>query len=331
MRCLREEKGYIIRKEPFGPSRPDRMTYDKRQLERKLCPECNEIVNLTDPPLFKVTPENVEFSINILHNLDSIGSKLLSKYVEDEPKVISNMKSSSSSSIHLFSANEMDLQHLWEIRSKGFSLNHLPYTIPEALNPQQTDHKSTKIILLDLDKTLIYCLINTPQAISFQYNLPIIYSRLLHLPFVLRPGAIQFVKILSKYTDIILYSAGTIHYILDILTTVKLFDTHIKYILSRKNCLECVYGCLKSAKLINRELKDIIIVDDCFWGYPEDLDNVIPIPPFDIELYSRDRELLICQEYILSILHLQDLRIPLIGKFRLTEQATNYHLMRMEL
>ena len=195
------------------------------------------------------------------------------------------------------------IEKLLDIRKIGYSLDSLAKVYIQERDISYKGRK--KSILLDLDQTLILTITNENWLDS---GLPIRISKELGIPFVIRPGAIRFVKTLCKYAEIILYSAATPDYISDIINSVQTFKENISHILTRENCLHYKGGYLKSAKIINRIPQDIIIVDDSFWAYPDDLDNVIPVRPFRLAKYLHDLELLFILHFIISLLSVPDVR-----------------------
>ena len=212
------------------------------------------------------------------------------------------------------------LQVLLNIKREGCTLEHLEkQNIPEEVNIKEK--KSNKTIILDLDKTLIQVITKEEWL---ECKIPILISKELKIPYIVRRGAILFVQKLASYAELILYSAATLDYITDIINGIPAFRENIKYILSRENCGESQSCYLKSTKIINRDLENIIIVEDSYWVYPQDLDNVVPVLPFDMEIYWEDRELEAVLRYILSIIYEKDVRIAIKEKFGLSFLAHNY-------
>ena len=178
-------------------------------------------------------------------------------------------------------------------------------------------------VLLDLDQTLIMTL--TKQMMSSFPGIPILFSTYLHIPFVVRPGAINFLPILAQHAEILIYSSGTMEYVRDIVTTVPAFAQNIKYLLTRDDCYQIPGGYLKSIKVINRNIQNVIALDDSPWVYWEDLDNVIPLQPFTLDHYQNDIELETALEFILSILQIPDVRKPIRNKFKLKALAHTFY------
>ena len=177
-----------------------------------------------------------------------------------------------------------------------------------------------KTILLDLDLTLIHSFFDALPPVGRAFPL-IMVNPIFNI--VVRKGARKFVHELGKHSEIILYSSGTAIYVQEIINSVKEFKLNIKYLLSREDChiVKELVAYLKSAKIIeNRDPKNIIVVDDSFWAYPEDLDNVIPVRPFVVDKYHADAELEELLLYIPFLLKQADVRPFLRKKYGLQRQ-----------
>ena len=203
---------------------------------------------------------------------------------------------------------------LLELSKKYICLEHIPkYNFPISPSP------SKKTILLDLDHTLIISYLE--ELPDLPSGIPLTFSNS-KIPFILRPGAIQFVTQLAEQCEIIIYTSATNQYLIDIFSSIQQFETNISHSLTREDCYMLQEGVfLKSAEIIqNRHISDIIAIDDSFWAYPNHLDNVVPISPFNVELYHSDHELLNTYNFVLSILHLDDVREGIKQKFCLQEK-----------
>ena len=143
----------------------------------------------------------------------------------------------------------------------------LPKKLKEYINK--------KTLLLDLDETLAHS-----SFIPFKFNdatIKIEFESILYNIYVLiRPGAIEFIKKVAKLFEVVLFTASIPQYalqVIDILDTNK----NIKYKLTREHCtfLNGIY--IKELKQLNRDLNDIIILDNSPLAYSFDNDNGLPI------------------------------------------------------
>ena len=143
----------------------------------------------------------------------------------------------------------------------------LPMKSPEFANK--------KTLILDLDETLVH---SSPTP--FPKNdlvIEVDFDGILYNIYVLiRPGAENFIKRMSKIFEIVVFTASISRYaspLLDILDK----DKNIQYRLYREHCtfLNGIY--IKELKRLNRDLKDVIIVDNSPLAFAFDTENGLPI------------------------------------------------------
>ena len=154
-------------------------------------------------------------------------------------------------------------------RSKNMSQQNL-------LLPQKTSEFSNKkTLILDLDETLVHS-----SFAPFEKNdiiLNVDFESVMYNIYVLvRPGAETFIKKVSELFEVIIFTASIAKYalpLLDILDNEK----KIQYRLTREHCtyLNAIY--IKELKRLNRNLKDVIIVDNSPLAYAFDSSNGLPI------------------------------------------------------
>ena len=161
--------------------------------------------------------------------------------------------------------------------------NYEEYLLP----PKSQEFSNKKTLILDLDETLVHS-----SFTPFQNNdiiLEVDFDGVLYNIYVLvRPYAEDFLKNISKYFEIIIFTASISKYaspLLDILDKEK----NIKFRLFRDHCTFINGIFIKDLKRLNRDLKDVIIVDNSPLAYAFDTGNGLPIKtwyedPDDIEL-----------------------------------------------
>lgn len=96
-----------------------------------------------------------------------------------------------------------------------------------------------------------------------------------------RPHCREFLSELSKLYEIIIFTAASSDYanqVIDHLDPNNEFITHRLY---RGNCVEKSGLHIKDLRIfLDRELKDIIFVDNFIYSYAFQFDNGVPILPF---------------------------------------------------
>ena len=155
------------------------------------------------------------------------------------------------------------------------------------LPPKSKEFSNKKTLILDLDETLVHS-----SFTPFQKNdiiLEVDFEGVMYNIYVLvRPYAVEFLKNVSKYFEIVIFTASISKYaspLLDILDKEK----NIKFRLFRDHCTFINGIFIKDLKRLNRDLKDVIIVDNSPLAYAFDTENGLPIKtwyedPDDIEL-----------------------------------------------
>ena len=146
----------------------------------------------------------------------------------------------------------------------------------KMLLPQKSkEFFNKKTLILDLDETLVHS-----SFVPFENNdivLNVEFESIIYNIYVLiRPGAIEFIKKVSKLYEVVIFTASISKYALPLLDIID-EDKNIKYKLTREHCtfLNGIY--IKELKKLNRDLSDLIILDNSPLAYSFDNDNGLPI------------------------------------------------------
>ena len=141
--------------------------------------------------------------------------------------------------------------------------NKLNNTTEYLLPPKTEEFNNKKTLILDLDETLVHS-----SFTPFQKNdivLDVDFDGIMYNIYVLiRPYAEEFLKNVSKYFEIVIFTASISKYaspLLDILDKEK----NIKYRLYRDHCTFINGIFVKDLKRLNRCLKDIIFSSYSFY------------------------------------------------------------------
>ena len=152
--------------------------------------------------------------------------------------------------------------------------NRTNYINSQKLLPPQRK-RNRKTLVLDLDETLVHS-----SFIPFEENdiiLEVEFDNVLYNIYVLvRPKALQFLINMSKYFEIVIFTASLSKYanpLLDIIDPKKVCS----YRLYRDHCTLINGIFVKELKRLNRNIKDIIIIDNSPTSYAFNPQNGIPI------------------------------------------------------
>ena len=165
----------------------------------------------------------------------------------------------------------------YSIGGKNTSTNDLKVVNRPSYFLPPINKKYKYTLILDLDETLIYL----KNKINISNN-----DKFLNNPFsssilILRPGLIDFLKKMKQIYELIIFSSGTLDYIMPILKIIEKKGKFFEYILYRKHISLLKNGeYYKDLSLLNRNLKNVIIVDDMAKNFVLHKSNGICIKPF---------------------------------------------------
>lgn len=160
-----------------------------------------------------------------------------------------------------------------------------------------------KLLLLDLDETLIHCTGDASQRQRFDMEVDFINHEGIPLTGYLnvRPYTHHFLEVMSENFEVVIFTASMKYYADRIL---KILDPHRKFISEvfyRDSCCRT-----RNEKLVKDltvfkgiPLSDMVLVDNntyCMWPQP---DNGIPIINFEHD--RKDQELLKLEPFLLSL------------------------------
>ena len=160
-----------------------------------------------------------------------------------------------------------------KIKSKKNVQNiHMEYLLP----PINDKYKYT--LILDLDETLIF-VNNKNNVIN---NEKPSFNNLFFSSFlILRPGLIDFLKKMKLIYELIIFTSGTLDYVIPIIQIIEKKEKFFEYILYRKHISLLKNGeYYKDLNLLNRDLKKTIIVDNIYNNFIMHKSNGICIKPF---------------------------------------------------
>ena len=155
--------------------------------------------------------------------------------------------------------------------------NHLKiFQNKKNLLPDKSkEYTNKKTLILDLDETLAHS-----NIIPFKKNDAIIkveFDYIIYNVYVLiRPGTVEFIKKVSNLFEVVIFTASIPQYALQVIDIIDV-DKNIKHKLTRDHCayLNGIY--IKELKKLNRDLNDLIILDNSPLAYFFDTNNGLPI------------------------------------------------------
>eukprot|EP00831_Metopus_contortus_P002795 TRINITY_DN11038_c0_g1_i2.p1 TRINITY_DN11038_c0_g1~~TRINITY_DN11038_c0_g1_i2.p1 ORF type:complete len:309 (-),score=36.42 TRINITY_DN11038_c0_g1_i2:78-1004(-) len=176
---------------------------------------------------------------------------------------------------------------------------------------------SEKTLVLDLDETLVHCVEDDePAEVRVPITLP--FGITATAGVNLRPGILHLLKTLSPIYEIVVFTASMQEYADAILDYIDKDRKLIHHRLYRNNCLQYSSSIfIKDLRVLKRDLKNVIIVDNAPYAFASQLDNGYPILPFyDCK---EDDELKQLTNFLQKIQGVKDVREPLRTRFKLCE------------
>lgn len=165
------------------------------------------------------------------------------------------------------------------------------------------------IFTLTLVHTLFYKIKCIKNLKIFQFGLNI------------RPYCYEFLEKLAKLYEIFVFTASSPNYANAIVNFIDPQKILINGILTRENCLQTKNGFfIKDLRVINnRNLKNMIIVDNLSHSFGFQIENGVPILEFHND--RKDKELKFLQNYLIEAWECEDMREFNRKKLRLQELA----------
>jgi len=165
-----------------------------------------------------------------------------------------------------------------------------------------------KTIVFDLDETLIHCNENTSMPCDVILPIKFPHGDIIEAGINIRPYALECLEELSKYFEIIVFTASHSCYANVVLDYLDPEGKYIHHRLFRDSCVTTEEGLyIKDLRVFaNRNLKDMVLVDNAVYSFGYQLDNGVPIAPF--YYHKSDTELKSLVPYLKSLYSVRDVR-----------------------
>ena len=150
------------------------------------------------------------------------------------------------------------------------------YYSPLINNFTSNQNLKKKTLILDLDETLVHSGFN-PFSRRSDFTLNVNIEGKNHIIYVLkRPHVDEFLKEMSQYYEIIIFTASISQYASPLLDQLDVYH-YTSGRMYREHCLFNHGLYIKDLKRIGKDLKDMIIIDNNPVSYTSNVDNGIPI------------------------------------------------------
>ena len=230
----------------------------------------------------KIKSEDNEI-LNIEYNINFIPINCCENYVRNYDNYVTRTLS--------------QISYLKKINYEYILNNPLIYENFPKEEISKIKNSKKKILLLDLDETLIHADFNNEfinnninkydKIISFEDE-----NEIIKVGIFIRNGLKEFLKELSNYFIIGIFTASCKNYADEILNFLDPKNIYFKFRLYRENCIQVNNINIKDLRIFKDiDLKNIILVDNSIYSFSNQLNNGILINSFyydknDVDLFN---------------------------------------------
>ena len=222
-----------------------------------------------------------------------------------------------------FNTSETDLQlksealyreHLFQTFQALKFVKNLPPVNLEQLRDKRVNvarkkgWEGKKTLIFDLDETLVHCCDENTEG-KAMVTLPVVFptGEVVQAGINIRPYALECLREVNKYFEVFVFTASHPCYanvVLDYLDPKKEL-IHARFF--RDSCINMNGVFIKDLRIFaNRNLKDMIIVDNAAYSFAYQLDNGIPIISWHNDAF--DKELYNLVDYVRALAVAEDIR-----------------------
>jgi Dullard-like phosphatase family protein len=161
------------------------------------------------------------------------------------------------------------------------------------------------VLALDLDETLIHCCNFDKEVEEQGFQFAVTYKSekgsTITAKINLRPHLQDFLKSVSRYYDIVIYTASDRDYATAVVNFIDPHRKHIKDVFHRDSCFRTKKGyVVKDLRaILPNDLDRIVLVDNSTQCFAPQISNGIPIVPFTYD--SNDEELLKLTKFLIRL------------------------------
>ncbi|CAD8137385.1 unnamed protein product [Paramecium octaurelia] len=191
------------------------------------------------------------------------------------------------------------------------------------LEPYPQNLKFKKTVIFDLDETLVHC--NEEDNMSSQIVLPITFptGEKVNAGINIRPFAEKMIKLLSDVCEVMIFTASHECYANEVINYLDP-QSRVRRRIFRDSCVtdENSNYYIKNLEVIDRDLKDIVIVDNASYSFVHHIDNGIPIISFYDD--KQDNQLIKLYRFLINkVLPEDDVR-PLLKEYFKLDQIDQF-------
>lgn len=193
---------------------------------------------------------------NLLKNINLQDKRSIKGYYKSA--IYNAFHSSKTTSFHQICKNHLitSIQFLTYVKKNR-------HIIPSTIQRASLPHSNRKTIIFDLDETLIHCnqSLDMPHDVALEITFP--NNSKIKAGINIRPYAVQCIRQLSKYFEIIVFTASHQCYANVIVDYLDPNKEYISYRFFRETCHKTDEGFyVKDLRVFNRDLSNVLLVDN---------------------------------------------------------------------
>ena len=167
-------------------------------------------------------------------------------------------------------------------------------------------YEKKKTVVFDLDETLVHCVNNNAGHVEIEIDFPV--GAKSKIAINIRPYAREVLSAASKDFEVIIFTASHQCYadkVIDYLDPEKQWVHHRLY---RNHCIPIDGIYVKDLRILaDRNIKDIIIVDNAAYSFAFQITSGIPIVSWYVDMADRELQKLV--EYLKVLARVEDIRV----------------------
>lgn len=208
--------------------------------------------------------------------------------------------------------------HTFESISLIKKLNPVPgHIIEKKRLPAEIWSGKKKLLVFDLDETLVHCVTDNIEKADKIITVILATGEKIKAGVNIRPYAVECLKELAEHFELVVFTASHENYANVVIDILDPNHTLFSKRLFRNSCIKTDIDLfIKDLRILNHDLKSVIIVDNSIFSFAFQLDNGIPIIPFYDD--KEDHILPKIKDYLMTLKDLDDFRIINMKNFSLT-------------
>ncbi|CAK84720.1 unnamed protein product (macronuclear) [Paramecium tetraurelia] len=191
--------------------------------------------------------------------------------------------------------------------------------IPINLNKKCKDfylRQDNKTIIFDMDETLIHCNEDENDKCQFKIDIQFEDGEIIEAGINIRNFAREIIQKLSDLCEVMIFTASQDVYANKVINILDP-NNKLSYRIFRESCISVGdNNLIKHLGVLNRDLKNVVLIDNSSYSFAHHLENGIPILPYYYD--DKDNQLIKLYRYLCqNILPADDVRPVILQHFKL--------------